>query len=426
MINKMNLKKITSACALMVAGIMTGNANAAVGWPVVNVGDAFYYNAYFGSMGIFTNAMGKQNSAIKGAIDSARTVAELQMSQATQNQHDSDVRLRMALGQADIAKRDFDQMPTLGQCAELSRGAAVGSAVSSAADRRGGGSGVSSPRSASIITNQAVSSSNSLKQRVEAGTCTPEMGGVAGCSSTGDVTAAGVDAAKAWKDALNSPTAQNKFLGADFIPYGILGNANGMEKVVKEANFANYTLKKEDFDKVADKYASDATFLGGPRVLETKEAKQRNPMFFSKYYSVLTKLSAANYVLRDIALLRLDPGAEAFPADSIAGKAYAEMKTKYSVIFPTLKAPDSPSFFELIRFNVYNDMFGNVNDMTGDSADVQEAILRKIALNNLIQLKNFENTEKTNILLSHILVQLTNPVYARDVTLESTASDSKK
>lgn len=84
MINKMNLKKITSACALMVAGIMTGNANAAVGWPVVNVGDAFYYNAYFGSMGIFTNAMGKQNSAIKGAVDSVRTVGELQMSQATQ------------------------------------------------------------------------------------------------------------------------------------------------------------------------------------------------------------------------------------------------------------------------------------------------------------------------------------------------------
>lgn len=422
MINKMNLKKITSACALMVAGIMTGNANAAVGWPVVNVGDAFYYNAYFGSMGIFTNAMGKQNSAIKGAVDSVRTVGELQMSQATQNQHDSDVRLRMALGQADIAKRDFDQMPTLGQCAELSRGAAVGSAVSSAADRYGSGSGNSAPRNARAIVNNAVSNSNTLKQKVESGTCTPEMSDVAGCSNILGEKSLG----EAWQDAVKNPKEQTKFIGADFIPYGILGNANGMDKVIKEANFANYTLKKKDFENVADKYASDATFLGGPRVLETKEARTRNPMFFAKYYSVLTKLSAANYVLRDIALLRLDAGAESFPADSIAGKAYAEMKTKYSVIFPTLKAPDSPSFFELIRFNVYNDMFGNVNDMTGDSADVQEAILRKIALNNLIQLKNFENTEKTNILLSHILVQLTNPVYARDVTLESTASDAKK
>lgn len=427
-IKKINIKKVASACALMIASVVSTNANAVVGWPVINMNDAFYYNLYFGSMGIFTNAMGKQHAAIKAAIDSNRTVNELQLKQDTMNQHDSDVRLRMALGQADIAKRDFVQMPTLSQCAEVSKGNAVGSAVSAAADFKGGGSGASSPRSASVVTNPAASASESLRGKTTAGTCTPEMAGVAGCPGTlanTESRALGAQPDRLWTQSLESPNASTKFLGADFIPYGILGNADGNEKLVKTANFANYTMTVDTFNNVADKYASDATFANAPQIIATKEAKEKNPMFFAKYYSVLTKLNAANYVLRDIAKLRITAGEDVFDPASIAGKAYLDMKTKYSLLFPSLKAPKAPSFYEVIRYNVYSDMFGDANDMTGDSVDVQEAIMRKIALNNMIQLKNFENTEKTNILLSHILVQLTNPVSVTEVNSEAKASDLK-
>lgn len=423
------MKKVTYACTLLASGLLMNNANAAIGWPVVNMNDAFYYNAYFGTMGVFTNAMGKQSSAVKGAVDAVRTTGELQIKQAEQNQHDTDVRLRMALGQADIAKRDFDQMPTLAQCRELSQGAAVGSALSSAADKRGGGAGPSSPRSVGVVTNPAATASEVLKQKVVAGTCTPEMAGaVQGCPGpTVTVSKAkGGDPAAEWKKALENPTEATKFLGADFIPYGILGNANGMEKIVKTANFANYTIDQKTFETVADKYASDNTLAFAPRVLESKEAKEKNPLFFARYYNVLAKLNAANYVLRDIAMFRLSPGNDAFNDDSIAGKAMKDLKDKYAILFPTLKVPESPSFYEVLRFNIYNDMYGNVEDITGDSADTQEAILRKIAVNNLLQLRNMENVEKTNILLSHILVQLTTPVSASAVSAEAVASETAK
>lgn len=423
------MKKITYACAVVASGLLANNASAAVGWPTVNMNDAFYYNAYFGSMGSFTNSLGKQNSAVKGAVDSVRTTGELQIKQAEQNQHDSDVRLRMALGQADIARRDFEQMPTLAQCRELSQGAAVGAALSSAADKRGGGAGPSSPRSVGIVTNPAATASDALKQKPVAGTCTPEMAGaIPNCPGPAKTVSRANqgDPAAEWKKALENPTEATKFLGADFIPYGILGNANGLEKIVKTANFANYTMDQKTFETVADKYASDNTLALAPRVLETKEAKERNPLFFAKYYNVLGKLNAANYVLRDIAMFRLSPGNDAFLDESIAGKAMKELKEKYATLFPTLKVPEAPSFYEVLRFKIYNDMYGDVADMTGDAADTQEAILRKIAMNNLLQLRNMENIEKTNILLSHILVQLTTPVSVNEVNSEAIASETKK
>lgn len=426
-IKKINIKSVASACAVMVASMMSGNASAVVGWPTVNMNDPVYYPLYFGPMGLFTNAMGKQHAAVKGAVDSVRTVGELQIKQNAQNQHDTDVRLRMALGQADIAKRDFEQMPTLAQCVELSKGNAVGSIVTSAANKSGGGSGASSPQSTRVVTNPAISMSTLLKQKAATKTCSPEMSGVAGCpGNLGDTADPTKTPEQRWIEARDGGKEAYRFLGADFIPYGILGNTDSKDKKSTEYLFKNYTMKKDEFETVADKYTSDATFSGMPQVITTEAAKKRNPLFFAKYYAVLTKLNAANYVLRDIAKLRLSAGKNAFDSNSIAGKANEEMKAKYEILFPTLTTPEAPSFYELIRFKVYSDMFGDVNDMTGDSADTQEAIMRKIALNNLLQLKNFENTEKTNILLSHILVQLTNPVSAAQVAAEARASEQPK
>ena len=46
---------------------------------------------------------------------------------------------------------------------------------------------------------------------------------------------------------------------------------------------------------------------------------------------------------------------------------------------------------------------------TGSDSDTLKGIQSKIALNNLISLQQYNQQEKTNILLSHILVQLSTP-----------------
>lgn len=55
-------------------------------------------------MGQFTRAMGQQHDAIRGAIDASRMSTEVMIRQNDILQRDTDARMRMALGQADIAK----------------------------------------------------------------------------------------------------------------------------------------------------------------------------------------------------------------------------------------------------------------------------------------------------------------------------------
>ena len=60
-----------------------------------------------------------------------------------------------------------------------------------------------------------------------------------------------------------------------------------------------------------------------------------------------------------------------------------------------------------------SDVFGPTtlkDDSQGSQQDILVRIQSKIALNNLLTWQQYQQQEKTNILLSHILIQQTTPV----------------
>lgn len=427
--NKLQLKKIFSAC-LLVTGTMfvSTSANATVGWPVVNVMDNFYYNAFFGSMGQFTRAMGQQHDAIRSAIDANRMATEVLIKQNPIMQRDADARMRMALGQADIARRDFEQMPTLKQCAELTVGrvnSSVVKATEGASSTGGSGSPAAKANNSiarSVIKNREDELVRGLTTNPLTGTCNPSLTGIAGCPGAITNTPTGAEAITAWNQARNSPTAATEFLGSDIYTYGILGNSSNIEKVNKDGDYANYSMSKEQYDKVAMKYINDATTLNGPPTIIEKSSKEKNPGFFTKYAAYQTKVNAASDTLADIAKLRIAAPKEAFASESVAGDVLKKFQEKYALYFPHLKKPETPSMFELMKFNVFQDYFYD-EKVTGDPNAMQEIELKRQALQNLLLLKTYEQQERNNILLSHILIQLTNPVSVKALAEEAAASN---
>lgn len=431
--NKIKMKKIFSACLIATGTLFVGtSANATVGWPVVNVMDNFYYNAFFGSMGQFTRAMGQQHDAIRAAIDASRMSTEVMIKQNDILQRDTDARMRMALGQADIAKRDFEQMPTLKQCAELTT-ARVSSAVIKATESAsvtGGGGGANASKAAkaqnsinrSVIKNKEDELVRGLTSNKDSGTCNPSLEGIGGCQGQISDTPTGEKAIEAWNKARMSNSPETEFLGSDIYPYGILGNSSNIEKVNKLGDYANYSMSQDQFNKVAMKYINDATTLNGPPTIISKESKAKNPGFFTKFAAYQTKINAAADTLSDIAKQRIAAPETAFPAESVAGDVLKKFQEKYALYFPHLKKPDTPSMFELMKFNVIQDYFFD-EKVTGDANAMMEMELKRQALQNLVLLKTYEQQERTNILLSHILVQLTNPVNVKALADEAAASN---
>lgn len=430
--NRIKMKKIFSACLIATGTLFVStSANATVGWPVVNVMDNFYYNAFFGSMGQFTRAMGQQHDAIRGAIDASRMSTEVMIRQNDILQRDTDARMRMALGQADIAKRDFEQMPTLNQCAELTAGR-VSSAVIKASESSsvtGGGGGNSSKAakaqnsiSRSVIKNKEDELVRGLTSNAQSGTCNPSLEGIGGCPGNLADTPTGDKAIEAWNKARNSGEVTTEFLGSDIYPYGILGNSSNIEKVNKLGDYANYSMSQKQYEEVAMKYINDATSLNGPPTIISKESKAKNPGFFTKYAAYQTKINAAKDALSDIARQRIAAPETAFPAESVAGDVLKKFQDKYALYFPHLKKPETPSMFELMKFNVVQDYFFD-EKVTGDANAMMEMELKRQALQNLMLLRTYEQQERTNILLSHILVQLTNPVSVKALSDEAAASN---
>ena len=94
-----NLTKIA------IATILLGSTQlASAQWAVTNVNDIQNRNVW---------------ASIKGAVDQVRASVDSLSTLTERMQFDNDTRLRIALGQADIAKKDVAAMPTLRECVEL-------------------------------------------------------------------------------------------------------------------------------------------------------------------------------------------------------------------------------------------------------------------------------------------------------------------
>lgn len=362
-------------------------------WATFNVSDALY--DYFRSMRDYV-----QNSNLQ-VISNGQ---QLQMAQAAQNVVNADYRNRLATVYNNILQEDDRQRPTWATCIEQSKGQVAVASVAASINggRRSGGSagGAGRTKGADATKNDyAVDDPVKIQSNIrstenaqamvlinmkESQTCSPKYGSTL-CGGT-----------------------PAEYALADVSVFGLLSNSANSEKLNKEYNLANYTMKPAAY-KAALQYVNVATLANAPKYPDTSEI-QKNPLYVAMYNSMIIKLNAAAESLTSLADLRKAPTTVNSAITSVWSSA--DTTSDWKTIFPTLRQPEAPSFYEFMNFRAYSDVFGPAtikNANNGKDIDVLKGIQSKIALNNLIAWQQYNQQEKTNILLSHILVQLSTP-----------------
>lgn len=379
---KMNKRKILIALG-MIGSITIAQAQ----WAVTNVNDVMY----FGPTGIFTQMMGKMNSAINATMASVNGTAQVAIAQQDTNMAIQDSRQRRSMGLAEIARRDNLARPTIESCAEVSKTAYKSPAMAAAlrGGRRPGSGNAFNPTFDSVamgFRSTADEQAAMLKNMPSSGTCAPEYGNIAGCSGTGP------------------------YVKGDILALGIKTNMKGANG---DRDFKDFSMDESGY-RVAKDYIAAATMYDAPR-MPTRDQIQKNPSYLASYKSVITKLYAAQDAMTDVANLRMG---NALPP--IAKQFWDKESAKYTAIYG-VAPPGAPSVVELLNLNVVSDYL-----LPEQNEDKAESARKRIALSNFIAWKQFLAQENTNILLGHILTQLTTPVNKAQLDADYTKTANMK
>lgn len=385
----LNKKKISLAIGL----ILTVTTASQAQWAVFSVTDALY--DYFKSMRDYV-----QNSNLE-VISNGQ---QLQMAQAAQNVVNTDYRNRLATVYNNILQEDEKTRPTYALCAELSKGQVGISSV--AASLQGGNRG----------------SSNGMGARAKGSDANPAKDYAPDKPTTIEENIRSTENAQAMvlHNIQNTQTCDPRYGStlcgsgaaeyalADVSVFGLLSNSAAHQKVNKDLNFANYTMDANAY-KAGQQYINVATLANAPKYPDPSEIK-KNPLYVAMYNAMIIKLNAAGETLTSLLDLRKAPTTVSSAVSDVWNSS--DNATDWSVVFPTMKKPAAPSFYEFLNFRVMTDVFGPktvASASTGSDSDTLKGIQSKIAMNNLIAWEQYNQQEKTNILLSHILVQLSTP-----------------
>lgn len=379
-----------SKIGLAVGLILTLSTASQAQWAVFSVTDALY--DYFRSMRDYV-----QNSNLE-VISNGQ---QLQMAQAAQNVVNADYRNRLATVYNNILQEDDKTRPTYQLCVELSKGQVGVSSVAASlkGGNRGssGGGGRGKGTDANPSKDYAADKPTTIQENIRSnenaqamvltniqqlGTCNTRYGSL--CSSDGEYTL------------------------ADVSVFGLLSNSAKSQKTDTSLNFANYTMDTNAY-KAGQQYINVATLANAPKYPDKTDI-QKNPLYVAMYNAMIIKLNAAGETLTSMLDLRKAPTSVNSAVSDVWNSS--DNATDWSVVFPTLKKPTAPSFYEFLNFRIMTDVFGPktvAKAASGSDSDTLKGIQSKIAMNNLIAWEQYNQQEKTNILLSHILVQLSTP-----------------
>lgn len=358
--------------------LLSLNSKTQAQWATINVQD--FINR------MYTSA---QASGIKGSTDLVKSSVENLTRQSVANQEDTDARNRKALGE-NTARANLmpkpPEFPTVEQCIELTQAETKAPAVNSSAKNKNGGPGGGGPggiRSA-VKTNIEVLS-KTLDKMKDNKTCYKEVLGAAGCTTIG------------------------AYAGNNIHPKGLKGNTENINpNDENSAEFKNYSLNKEGFE-AAKEYVGNATYYDVPKVPD-KTQLEKNQIYASYYGSLKTKLDAAHDTLLDVVKDKREGGTPT----GIAGTEWNNSSTDYKKITGATTIPNKPSLFELTNYIIMKDYIG---DTKADVSSINE-VNKRLALSNYINWNLLSQQKNTNILLSHILVQLTTPISKKQVDEE--------
>lgn len=321
-------------------------------------------------------------------IQQTTQAVNLLQKQSVENLQTQDLMQRKALGDAKIGEIAASMMPTIGACVEASKNVAGGpkSAAGSAANSSaGGGPDGRGPRATEVVST-ATALSKVLERKTTLLTCNDETAGAAGCPDN----VAGA--------------SRPAFSGGDVEPRGIKGDIKNVDPANEsQPAFNSYTFDDNGW-KVAKKYAADMAFYDKPKVAAPAQLK-KNPAYAALYSSMQIKLNAAQDSIIESAKLRRQSSTDI--TASVPGKAWADISNaEYTKVTGLKTKPATrPSLFDLVNFEVKNDYYGNEK---ADLASTEE-VNKRLAMNNFIGWQQYQQQENTNILLAHILVQLTTP-----------------
>ncbi len=334
-----------------------------------------------------------------------------QTKQSVLNVEATGAQMRSALGEQYEAQKFLEMIPKLDACAEASenhKDAIKNTAVAAVGkSTRGGSQGA--PNRANQVNSTAAAQGGVLKDKKDLGTCHAAIAGIAGCPES-------------TPNANGTPTnpPNQPYARADTEPRGIKGDVKNLNKTDESANnesaFNNYTFDSDTTEdkgfKVALKYVNDATLYDPPKVATT-DALKKNPSYAAIYEAMMTKLNASNDALSDIVKMRRKAEDKTLK-DTLIGKDWKDLTdSDYQKITGNKKKPTkNPSMYEMVNFQVMKDYLGD--------KDVEEVkdTNKRLALNNYLLWNQYKQQENTNILLSHILVQLTTPINKSTVDAE--------
>lgn len=410
------MRKISIAL-FAIMGMYGANANAQ--WAVKDVQMEMFFMPV---TGLFTQAMGQQSNAVKGAIDTLRLTMEISQKQQEVLSQQNDIRARQARGEAEIAKRDLNLQPTVATCIELtnrwSKVAAGGGGLKPAST----GTSVDKDKRLELMTTPDKAMKEVLVNKAVLGTCSAKdaAAGLEGCKAPGDLAGADIKAvglvANTSKSQL-TPTAK-----ADGI------NADG---TVKEGVIVNYSLDtpayKAALNNINNKVYYSKDFLSiTPE--QMKDEKNGGPEYAATYDLVNSKLGTAYEALLNITNLSR---ASDLPTNSLAAQNWAKNKGDWDAVFLNrLAFPEkNPSLRDMVNFTVYKDYLGvsEKNEQLNDEKEIMKSINERMALNNFIAWKQYELAADNNKLLAQILTQSVSPVTTNDLkTLRGSASLAKQ
>ena len=384
--NNFKIKKIALGVSLFIMGSVSVVSNVEAQWSVIDVNS----NAV-------KTILEKGITSLKNALEGIAKNQETQVKQVDQYQEDTDKRNRLAYGLQDTLRRDRDAVPTIEQCIEITDRAGNNNNAFIAANG-GGGSGKRSDNQSkenaqSKIITTATAQSSILQNVLDSKTCTGAGMdlGIPGCNTKGD------------------------FAGADVNYDSLTKNYTSRDPNPASKNNAMTNSLSPDAMKAAIAYSRNATLYAAPPELSTEEAK-KNPAYIALYKSVILKLNAATSTLEGIAALRKAPDQL---SQGISGKKWKQDEDDYLFTFG-VKPPPVPSFFEVLNFAVMRDYVGPVQEEeTKDPIKLAQELNQKMVLSNVIALQQYQATEKTNIMLAHLLTQAVTPANIENVKAEA-------
>jgi hypothetical protein len=396
---KFNLKIVSIAVVLATSG---GAANAQwatfdagnFGQSVITAAQTTITAAQSTLTSAYTFLTSRAAAATGQAVKAVGTSIDAQTAQSVQNVGTAATLEAVNNGHKIEADMVINMLPTLAMCAEASQSEAK-AAPAAASMRSTGGGKSGSPARKLAVTNSATAMAETLNKKTSLGTCSSEIAGAAGCTGDG------------------------LFAGSDVHPRGIKGNTKGVSTTTgapgTNAAYNNFTLEDGSngaFD-IAKEYASNMAYYDKPKIAPEAQMK-KNPAYASIYNSMMTKLDAANDAVNDISKLKRESGVNI--TSSISGQAWALISdADYRKVTGLGQKPkDKPSLFDMINYSVRNDYFGNKDAKLESINEVN----KRLAMTNFIAWNQYQQQENTNLLLSHILVQLTTPITKAQVDNE--------